>query len=195
LRGRITALMQSHGWQEKKDYVIVQHPGFKPDFANLKQNVTGALSLNPDLLVLGSTAGAVEAHRLTKTLPIVMHGSGYPVEAGVAESLRRPGKNVTGNSVYAGTEVFGKHLELLRATKTDVKRVGVLWGYVPPAFPAAEVEPCYAELKKGATALGLSIHIVEVPTHERLLEAMTTIASAQPDALWVSDSVTVGKKW
>jgi putative tryptophan/tyrosine transport system substrate-binding protein len=31
-----------------------------------------------------------------------MMSSGYPVEAGLADSLARPGKNVTGNSIYAG---------------------------------------------------------------------------------------------
>ena len=195
LRGRINALMLSHGWQENKDYVIVQHSGFNPDFANLKQNAAGALSLNPDVVVAGSTAGALELHRLSKSLPVVMHLSGYPGEAGVADSLRRPGKNVTGNSVYAGTGVWGKHLELLRTTKPEVKRVGVLWGYVPPAFPAAEVEPCYAELRSSATALGLSIHIVEVPTHEQLSAATTKIASIRPDALFISGWLTLGKDW
>ena len=195
VRGRINALMRSHGWQENKDYVFVQHSGFKQDFANLKQNAAGAVSLNPDVVVVGSTAAALEVHRLTKSLPIVMLGSGYPVEAGVADSLRRPGKNVTGNSVYAGTGVWGKHLELLRAAKSGVKRVGVLWGYVPPTFPAAEIEPAYVELRNAAAALGLSIHMVEVPTHEQLLAATTAIASTGPDALLISGWLTLGKHW
>jgi hypothetical protein len=61
--------------------------------------------------------------------------SGYPVEAGAADSLAKPGRNVTGNAIYAGTGVWGKMLQLLREAKPDIERVGILWTYVIPAFP------------------------------------------------------------
>lgn len=32
---------------------------------------------------------------------MVMLTSGYPVEAGLADSLAKPGRNLTGNSIYA----------------------------------------------------------------------------------------------
>jgi len=62
----------------------------------------------PDLIVVLTTAYALSAYRATKSIPIVMLSSGYPVEAGLADSLARPGRNVTGNSIYAGTEVWAK---------------------------------------------------------------------------------------
>jgi putative tryptophan/tyrosine transport system substrate-binding protein len=53
------------------------------------------------------------------------------VEDGLAESLARRGKNVTGISGYASTELWSKLLQLLKEAKPDIKRIGILWTYVP----------------------------------------------------------------
>ena len=54
------------------------------------------------------------AKNATKTIPIVMMGAGFdPVEAGVIESLARPGGNITGITNLTG-ELGGKRLELLK---------------------------------------------------------------------------------
>ena len=66
--------------------------------------------------------------------------SGYPVEPGLAGSLARPGGNVTGNSSYAGGEVFAKHLSLIREVKPTIPRMGVLWDYAPSAFEPRDGE-------------------------------------------------------
>ena len=66
--------------------------------------------------------------------------SGYPVEPGLAVSLARPGGNVTGNSSYAGGEVFAKHLSLIREVKPTISRMGVLWDYAPSAFEPRDGE-------------------------------------------------------
>jgi putative ABC transport system substrate-binding protein len=67
------------------------------------------------------------AMNATKTIPIVMTGSGPdPVEAGLIESLARPGGNVTGLT-YLSTELGGKRLELLKEVVPKVARVAVLY--------------------------------------------------------------------
>ena len=54
------------------------------------------------------------AKNATKTIPIVMMGPGSdPVEAGLVESLARPGGNVTGLTNLT-RELGGKRLELLK---------------------------------------------------------------------------------
>lgn len=194
-RDFFVARMLELGWHEGRDYVTVVPGAVLPDSSLLREYVAAALKQDPDILVVSSTAGAVEAHRQTKSLPIVMLGSGYPVEAGVAESLARPGKNVTGNTIYAGTGIWGKLLELLRESKPGIKRVGILWGYVPPAFPRSEVEPCYAEFRQAAGSLGLALRIVEVPARDRIAAAVHEIASDRPDALFMSGWLTLGDDW
>ena len=53
------------------------------------------------------------AKNATKTIPIVMMGTGDPVELGFVESLARPGGNVTGVTNLS-RELGGKRLELLK---------------------------------------------------------------------------------
>ena len=174
--------MRERGWREGQDYVLIETE-LPFDVNHAEEGVRALLAQKPDLIAVLSTAYAVAAHRQTKTIPILMFSSGYPVEAGVANSLGRPGKNVTGNAIYAGTRIWGKLLELLRGSKAGVKRVSVLWSYVPPAFPVEEVEPCYRELRQDAASLGLALQIVEVANKERLPAALAEIASGRPDAL------------
>jgi putative ABC transport system substrate-binding protein len=138
------------------------------------------------LLWVTNTASAVSAHRHTKTLPIVMFASGYPVEAGLAASLARPGKNVTGNTLYAGTGIWGKLLELLRDSKPGVKRIGVLWGYVPPAHPPEEIEALDKELAQAGPALGVTLHRVDVARADQVADALAAMEMAKVEALLVT---------
>ena len=74
------------------------------------------------------------AKNATKTIPIVMVGAGTdPVEAGLVESLARPGGNVTGLTLLS-RELGGKRLELLKEAVPKLARVAVLYD---PASPAS----------------------------------------------------------
>jgi putative ABC transport system substrate-binding protein len=189
-RERIVTGMREFGWQDRVDYLIVDTESAHATVVD-EDAIRQLVNEKPDLIMTVNTANAIAAHRFTKTIPIVMFTSGYPVEAGIANSLARPGKNVTGNSIYAGTGVWGKLLELLRDSKRNVKRVGVLWSYVSPPFPKEEIEPCYRELRAGAAMLGMSIHIVDVTTQDSMRPAMDGIASSRPDALVLTSSLRV----
>jgi putative ABC transport system substrate-binding protein len=47
----------------------------------------------------------------TSTIPIVAM-TGDPVQLGLVTSMSRPGENITGVSVDAGLEIWGKRLDL-----------------------------------------------------------------------------------
>jgi len=179
-RLHVTA-MREYGWRENEDFVFINAD--VPFSVTNAEGVRRIVAEKPDLILVWSTADALTAHRMSKTIPIVMITSGYPVEAGVAKSLARPGMNVTGNALYAGTGVWGKLLELLKDVKPGIKSVGVLWGYVPPAFPSAEIDPCYRDLKQGAATLGLDINILEVASKDQLAPALDRITAGRSDAL------------
>jgi putative tryptophan/tyrosine transport system substrate-binding protein len=90
----------------------------------------------------------------TKTIPIVLLGAGLdPVEAGLVESLARPGGNVTGITTYLNRELHGKRLELLKEAVPKLARVAVLYD------PA--IQGITRELKEDVTvaarALGLTV--------------------------------------
>src|SRR5262249_15327397 len=71
--------------------------------------VAELVRLKVDIIVAsGGTRLVLAARNATKTIPIVMVGSGIdPVEAGFAESLARPGGNVTGITTLS-RELGGK---------------------------------------------------------------------------------------
>ena len=111
------------------------------------------MRLKVDVIVAaGGDPGIRAAKNATKTIPIVMVGGGAdPVEAGVVESLARPGGNVTGLTNLS-RELSGKRLELLKEAVPKLARVAVL--YDPTAPSVLEVKEV---LPVAARALGLSI--------------------------------------
>ena len=115
--------------------------------------------LKVDIIVVAGGDGMIlAAKNATKTIPIVMVGEGLdPVEAGVVESLARPGGNVTGVT-NLNRELGGKRLELLKEAVPKVARVAVLYD---PAIPGTVLE-VKEDLPVAARALGLTIQPWEV---------------------------------
>jgi putative ABC transport system substrate-binding protein len=86
-----------------------------------------------DIIVVAGGAGVIRAAmNATKTIPIVMVGPSNPVEAGLIDSLARPGGNVTGVTNLGG-ELSGKRLELLKEAVPKLARVAVLYDLTNPA--------------------------------------------------------------
>src|SRR5688572_3292247 len=184
--------MRRLGWTEGRDFVLVPSgasfgPQIEPFLTRMvvapsrssqdgiPRNTKRLLDNDPDLILATSTAYAVAAHAASATTPVVMWTGGYPVEAGIANSLAKPGKNVTGTSIYAGTGIWGKLVELLWTAKPTIRAVGVLWDYLPPAFPAAEMELCYRELNRAESILGVRINVAPVNGPEQLEAALASL--------------------
>jgi putative ABC transport system substrate-binding protein len=132
------------------------------------------------IVVTGGTGQTRAAKNATKTIPIVMTGTGSdPVEAGLVESLARPGGNVTGIT-NLGRELGGKRLELLKEAVTKVARVAVL--YEPVAGSVREVKEL---LPVAARALGLTIQPWEVRAADDFERVFAAISKWRPDGLFV----------
>jgi putative tryptophan/tyrosine transport system substrate-binding protein len=102
-----------------------RHPGLLAELVRLKVDI---------IVVAGGAPTVRAAKNATKTIPIVMVGTGTdPVEAGLVESLARPGGNVTGITNLS-RELGGKRLELLKEAVAKVARVAVLY---EPANPGS----------------------------------------------------------
>ena len=115
--------------------------------------------LKVDIIVVAGGDPLIRAAKnATKTIPIVMTGTGSdPVEAGLVESLARPGGNVTGLTNLS-RELGGKRLELLKEAVPKVARVAVLYD---PTSPAS-VREVKEVLPVAARALGLTLQPWEV---------------------------------
>jgi putative tryptophan/tyrosine transport system substrate-binding protein len=80
---------------------------------------------SPDVIVAVTNPITQSIHAANGAIPIVLIG-GDVVEAGLATSLARPGGNITGVDVYAGDEIWGKLLQILKETVPLASKVGFL---------------------------------------------------------------------
>ena len=190
VRDAMSVAMRELGWDEKHDVEVLES-GFQYGGAQIEQAAKRVVALKPDLIFTTSSIYTLAMHQASSTIPIVVWACGYPVEVGLAHSLARPGKNVTGNSLYAGTGIWGKLQQLLREAKPEAKRIGVCWGYVPPGFPKAEIDPCYEELRNAAQSLGVALNIVEFTSAGQVAAALEKIEAARPDALVVTTAPAI----
>ena len=128
------------------------------------------------IVVAGGTTPIRAAKNATKTIPIVMVGAGVdPVEAGLVESLARPGGNVTGITNLT-RELGGKRLELLKEAVPKLARVAVLYD---PATPASVLE-VKEVLPVAARALGLTIQPWEVRAADDFEQGIRCAKQAAP---------------
>ena len=82
------------------------------------------VGLKVDVLVAASTPAARAAKNATSTIPIVIVDPGDPVQAGLVQSLARPGGNATGLTSIA-PELAAKRLRLLTEAVPRISRVAL----------------------------------------------------------------------
>lgn len=112
--------------------------------------VDEVIALRPDVLVGFESVVRIMKTK-TSTIPIVLTNSSDPVGLGLAQSLARPGGNVTGVSML--WELMPpKVLELLKEILPRLSRVGVIIDTTSPGSKLVE-----QNARKAAAALGLSI--------------------------------------
>ena len=145
--------------------------------------------LKVDVIVVGSTPGAMAAKNATGAIPIVIVTTGDPVAGGLVASLARPGGNITGLTAL-GQELGGKRLELLKEAVPKVSGVAVLSN---PANP--DSGPSLKGVEVAARALGVQLRVQEVrgPTEfEKAFEAITREGARAlmvlPDPMFVSQA-------
>ena len=116
------AKLRQLGWVESQNLSIVRA------YADLKRDRLPALAEDlvrqrMDVIFAVGAESAVAAARATTAIPIVFGFVGWPIEMGLIDSFRKPGRNVTGVSSYAGQEVTAKRHEYLREIAPAVKRL------------------------------------------------------------------------
>jgi len=141
------------------------------------------VSADVQVIVVTGSAEAVAVSRVTTTIPIVAIHAADPVELGLAASLARPGRNLTGSTLNI-PGFYSKALELLIEAFPEAKRVGVLGN---------PTQPNYAdfghELGRVASTRGVRLRAVEATRPEELGSAFERIVKDKPQALIVLLSV------
>ena len=151
-------------------------------FADLPKLAAELVRNKVEIIVARTNAPIQAAMKATKTVPIVMLNGNFPVEAGLIDSLSRPGGNVTGTSYLVSPEIFEKHLQILQELAPRTDRVAVLRNAnnaVAPLYRAMETS-----LNRAATKLGMTMHFFDVREPDEVRAALNAIAASGISAMW-----------
>jgi len=100
------------GYIEGENLIIERYSaeGHHERYADLAREI---VTRNPDVIVTGTNPVVIVFKAATSTIPLVAFMLD-PLKAGLVTSLARPGGNLTGITLDAGIEIWGKRLQMLK---------------------------------------------------------------------------------
>jgi putative ABC transport system substrate-binding protein len=134
------------------------------------------------IAALGGDVTALAAKAATSALPIVFLNGSDPIKAGLVASINRPGGNITGVSLFAGT-VNAKRLELLHELVPQVTDVAVLNNAL-----VVETDDRSKALTDAAKIIGLRLVLLNVASEDDFAKAFADMTDQKVGALFVSGS-------
>ena len=142
--------------------------------------VAELIALKVDVLVTVGTQTAPYARDATSTIPVVFIFVPDPVGSGFANSLGRPGRNMTGMSQF-GADIVLMRLQLLKEMVIGLSRVALL------VNPNTEVASLYKRVTEAAAAdLELENHTFEARSLAELGQAFDAMAKAGMQAVTIN---------
>ena len=127
------------------------------DMDLVRSHAASLVASNPDIIVASGGRIVPVFMRLTRSIPMVLPGASDPVGVGWAQSLARPGGNVTGFTAFE-LSMLGKSLEILKQIAPAVVRVALVYN---PDNPNSVF---YRRISEAASA-PLAIETVDHPIH------------------------------
>ena len=148
--------------------------------ARFPQLARELITARVQLIVTTGATEAVTMSQATSTIPIVMMFVADPVELGLAKSLARPGRNLTGSTLRI-PGFPAKRMELLIEALPGARRIAVLGNPGQPNFVADR-----KAMERVAAAKGVTLLPTAAATRpEELESAFERIAKERPDAMIV----------
>jgi len=176
----IRLALRERGYIEGQNITIEYRYG-EGKLDRLPELAAELVRLKVEIILVSGAIAVRAAKNATKTIPIVMMGTGAdPVEAGLIESLARPGGNVTGIT-NLDRQLSGKRLELLKEAVPKLTRVAVFYNPVAPGGALMVKE----DLPAAARALKLTIQPCEVRTADDFERAFAALKQ-RPDGLYLT---------
>ena len=123
----------------------------------VRSHAASLVASNPDIIIASGGRIVPVLMRLTRSIPIVLPGATDPVGVGWAQSLARPGGNVTGFTAFE-LAMLGKSLEILKQIAPAVVRVALIYN------PDNPNSVHYRRVSEAASA-PLAIETVDHPIH------------------------------
>ena len=146
------------GWTEGRN-IEIDTRWAAADVEPMKRFAKELVSLQPDLMVTGSTPATAAMLQQTRITPIIFVLVADPVGSGFVVSYPRPGGNVTGFTSIEPT-MTGKWLELLKEIAPRVARVVFLFNPQTATYAQGYLNP----FKAAAASLG--VEAIVAPVHD-----------------------------
>jgi putative ABC transport system substrate-binding protein len=179
------------GYIEGVNLVVTRYSGEGREerFPELCQEV---VRTKPDVIVASSSRLVLAFKAATETVPVVATMAD-PVPFGIVTNIARPGANITGVTVEAGPEIWGKRLQVLREAVPTASKVGFLGSRQIWSLPEVDASRQAAQ-QLGISLLGPPIESpIQGEEYRRVLGAM---AQEHVDGVIVGDqpeNITYGQ--
>lgn len=175
------------GHVEGKSYVMIARYA-NNDFTRVPALIDELVAEHIDVLV--SRGPSVDfMKRMRDRIPVVFAYSGDPIAAGFADSLGKPGRNMTGMTFMA-MELCTKRVEVLKELLPGARRIALLSN---PEHAGELLE--YRVTEDSARRMGAEVTRYIVHTPGELAPAFAAISAAKADAILVfPDSLTLNRR-
>ena len=151
----------------------------------IRSAATNLVELNPDAIVAVGGRVIPILTELTHSIPIVIPTSADPVSRGYAESLARPGHNVTG-FVTMELSVISKMLQTLKEIAPDITHVSMIYN------PDNPVGALFIRSFESATGpLGVEPTVTQIHSLADIERAVADAAARPNGGIFVPLDVTI----
>jgi putative ABC transport system substrate-binding protein len=175
------------GWVDGRNiHIHLRWPG--GDLERVRALAKELVELKPDVLLARTTPATIALRNETDTIPIVFVNIAEPVvESGLAQTLARPGGNVTGFTNFESS-IGGKWLQLLKEFDPGISRAAMI--YNPRTAPFAAL--FLRSVQSVAPTLSVQAVGLQVETASDIEMALATIAREKGGSLVaIPDSFTL----
>ena len=154
-------------------------PESPADFPRLAASVVAA---RVDAIAAMTNPVVAAAASATTDIPIVGVYTSDPITAGFAVTMARPGKNITGLSMDASPDLYGKQLELLKQLVPRAQLVQVLRN---PDWYGSPLQQVYiTTIERAARSLKLEIYFSDVRNASEIEQALRAGAQKPASAIY-----------
>jgi putative tryptophan/tyrosine transport system substrate-binding protein len=172
------------GYSEGENLIVDRYSaeGRRDRYGDVAREAVGT---HPDVIVSIGTPLTREFKIATSTIPIVAL-TGDPVRQGLVSNLAHPGGNITGVSVDAGLEIWGKRLALLVEAVPKIARVVFI------SSPGAWENPGGRSVQEVARSLGISVvnaPLGSIKDEAEYRRVINSLQRDQVDGIMFSDEV------
>jgi ABC-type uncharacterized transport system substrate-binding protein len=159
--------------------VAIQYRWAENEYQRLPALAADLVGRKVSVLAAVGNAAAVAAKAATTTIPIVFEIGNDPIEAGLVNSLARPGGNATGVT-FLGGELAPKMLEVLHETVPKAAIIGMIENPMNPARTGVR-----REVEAAAATLGRRLIVGGAVVESDIAPAIANLAQQRIGALLV----------